>query len=390
MEIHIDEDLRFTNKWSGSTAGKFNIFFTSSDGKKVNNSSGFKIKKCTNLNKTAFVILSSTMQDIDWPDYLDRKSGVFTYFGDNKKGGRSLHETSIGGNSLLDEMFKKLLYEKRDEIVPFLCFKKSKSNNQTIMTFLGVAAPGMNGKTPEESLLAIWKDNGKQRYQNYKAYFTILNIPSLNKLWLQDIISGLKPIDSTHCPQQWRTWVNKGQYAPLITEELFHPRTKDEQIPTEKTESEVLQQIKALKPREFEFFSKKFLEIFDPNFENLQVTKATVDGGRDITGFYKIGQDQYAIRKRVLCECKHHVSSIGTKKFARLLSRSLKHDILIFITTSYYGKQLQQEVKEDDYHIIMLSGIDLVHVLQKNGIGKNTSCSKLKKLIQESKDESKQ
>src|SRR3954451_8227845 len=47
------------------------------------------------------VILYSSMDDPDWPDFIDVYTGVFTYFGDNKKPGHDLHETSRGGNKLL-------------------------------------------------------------------------------------------------------------------------------------------------------------------------------------------------------------------------------------------------------------------------------------------------
>ena len=39
------------------------------------------------------VILYSSMDDPDWPDFIDVYTGVFTYFGDNKKPGFDLHDT---------------------------------------------------------------------------------------------------------------------------------------------------------------------------------------------------------------------------------------------------------------------------------------------------------
>ena len=37
----------------------------------------------------------------DWPDALDPETGLFTYFGDNRRPGKELHETSRGGNAIL-------------------------------------------------------------------------------------------------------------------------------------------------------------------------------------------------------------------------------------------------------------------------------------------------
>jgi hypothetical protein len=39
------------------------------------------------------VVLYSSMDDSEWPDDIDVYTGVFTYFGDNKKPGFALHDT---------------------------------------------------------------------------------------------------------------------------------------------------------------------------------------------------------------------------------------------------------------------------------------------------------
>jgi hypothetical protein len=39
---------------------------------------------------TKLVVLYSSMNDPDWPDFLDLTPGTFTYFGDNKRPGCAL------------------------------------------------------------------------------------------------------------------------------------------------------------------------------------------------------------------------------------------------------------------------------------------------------------
>ena len=51
------------------------------------------------------LVLTSSMNDPDWPDALDRETGVFTYYGDNKKPGRELHDTGRDGNLILQKIF---------------------------------------------------------------------------------------------------------------------------------------------------------------------------------------------------------------------------------------------------------------------------------------------
>ena len=65
----------------------------------VSNRGGFRYRGT--LASLELVVLTSNMSDPDWPDALDRENGVFTYYGDNKKPGVALHETSRRGNQLL-------------------------------------------------------------------------------------------------------------------------------------------------------------------------------------------------------------------------------------------------------------------------------------------------
>ena len=68
------------------------------------------------------VILYSSMDDPDWPDFIDVYTGVFTYFGDNKKPGFDLHDTPRRGNKLLQSCFAILhnAPDQRMKIPPFL------------------------------------------------------------------------------------------------------------------------------------------------------------------------------------------------------------------------------------------------------------------------------
>ena len=57
----------------------------------VSNMGGFRYRG--SLVDLGMVVLTSTLSDPEWPDELDEETGVFTYFGDNKRPGRALHET---------------------------------------------------------------------------------------------------------------------------------------------------------------------------------------------------------------------------------------------------------------------------------------------------------
>nr|WP_206734897.1 hypothetical protein [Bradyrhizobium zhanjiangense] len=69
----------------------------------VSNQAGFRYTGSREAPKMA--VLTSTLKEQDWPDALDRETGIFTYFGDNRKPGRELHDTKRFGNVILRDMF---------------------------------------------------------------------------------------------------------------------------------------------------------------------------------------------------------------------------------------------------------------------------------------------
>jgi hypothetical protein len=54
---------------------------------RVSNMGGFRYRGT--LTALEMVVLTSSMADANWPDELDRETGVFTYYGDNKQPGRA-------------------------------------------------------------------------------------------------------------------------------------------------------------------------------------------------------------------------------------------------------------------------------------------------------------
>jgi len=85
------------------------------------------------------------MDDADWPEFIDVYTGVFTYFGDNKKPGFDLHDTPRRGNRLLQSCFAILhnVPDQRVKVPPFLVFTKG-SNAQNIVRGVSLRAAFVN------------------------------------------------------------------------------------------------------------------------------------------------------------------------------------------------------------------------------------------------------
>jgi hypothetical protein len=151
----------------------------------VSNQGGFRYVGKFSGNSIRAVVLYSSMDDINWPDFLDEETGIFNYYGDNKKPGRELHDTPRKGNLLLKKLFDEahsLNNEDRKNVAPVFVFTKAGVRRDVI--FRGLAVPGAGSMSFTEDLVAVWKTDAGSRFQNYRAIFTILDIPKIKREWI--------------------------------------------------------------------------------------------------------------------------------------------------------------------------------------------------------------
>ena len=102
----------------------------------VSNSGGFRYRG--SLDRLEMVVLTTKMDDPDWPDALDPETGIFTYYGDNKKHGCELHDTNRFGNELLRRVFDLAHGSPQDRarVPPIFAFVTVKPNRDA--RFLGL------------------------------------------------------------------------------------------------------------------------------------------------------------------------------------------------------------------------------------------------------------
>lgn len=165
----------------------------------VGNQSGIRFSG--SVQEPQLVVLYSTFNDNDWPDHIG--NNILTYYGDNKEPGREIHETI--GNKLFRIIFNNLHLNKKEAIPPIFLFSKGGSGFDRI--FKGLLIPGNNMFQETEDLIAIWKTKKSQRFQNYKAIFSILSIKEITRDWINDIINNNR--FSSNAPVEWINWINK-------------------------------------------------------------------------------------------------------------------------------------------------------------------------------------
>lgn len=335
----------------------------------VSNQGGFRY--LGTREQPQLIVLTSSFDDPDWPDRVDRETGIATYFGDNKRPGRSLHDTPRNGNHLLRVMFDAIHQHpaRRAEVPPVLLF--GNAGHFRDMVFLGLLVPGAAELSGLEDLVAVWKMTAQQRFQNYRAAFTVLDTPVVSRQWLNDIKAG-KPV-SGETPSSWRAWVESGNYRPLRAVPSLEYRTKAEQLPGDEAGRAILAAIRARfadAPVQFEECAAKLVQLMDSQFVSCDVTRPSRDGGRDAVGLYRIGYGTASIQVDYALEAKCYGpdNSIGTREVSRLISRLRHRQFGVIVTTSFLHSQAYQEIKEDKHPVIVVSARDIVSIFAKAGL----------------------
>lgn len=326
-----------------------------------------------------FAVLYTSGEDKDWPDTIDANTGKFTYFGDNKTPGHELHDTRRGGNRLLRRVFELLHSSRHDRgrIPPFLVFAKFPTpQSGRSVQFKGLAVPGFYGMPPTEDLVAVWKTSGGQRFQNYRATFTILDVPVVKREWISSLLEESN--DQTHLPQPLQSWITHGKYTALTSEPTTTIRTVAEQTPDTDVKAEILRTIFTYfqdSPFLFEAFSARLFQMFDSRVIIDQVTRNVVDGGRDAIGRLILGLStdpvyvDFALEAKCYCPGLSDASPnlVGVREVARLISRLRHRQFGVLVTTSAIARQAYQEVREDRHPIVFLSGGDIANILVDAG-----------------------
>ena len=343
------------------------------------NSGGFrKVMRKDDSGLPAYVVLYTSMTELAWPDYLDEETGIFRYYGDNRNPGRALLDTPRKGNQLLEFVFDCL--NSRDgsikNIPPFFIFKKTGKGWD--VQFLGLAAPGNPKISPDRDLVAFWRTIDEKRFQNYEAYFTVLDTyEPIDRRWLEALIYDNEN-SLQYAPAAWKSFMAEGRNGiiPLVAKKLPKVPNKYAQLQSDNEGMVCLEKIRSHYKDNaygFERCAQDLLEKMDDRFQDFTLTRPWRDGGRDALGYYVIGNNSRAnYPLRIDCaleaKCYSENNSVGVREMSRLISRIRYRQFGIMITTSYVHKQAYQEVIEDGHPILIVSASDIAQILRNNSI----------------------
>lgn len=176
------------------------------------NRGGFRYKGTIKniISEVDYIVLYSNLNEAHWPDYFITPASLFMYYGDNKSG-RDLLNTPKKGNLILKNCFDSLHEGKRYQIPPIFVFIRGENGRGVV--FKGVAVPGASGLNINNDLVKVKMNHEGKEFLNYKATFTILDIKSVSRRWIDDIMNG--DIITENTPQSFKLWREKGVYTPL-------------------------------------------------------------------------------------------------------------------------------------------------------------------------------
>jgi hypothetical protein len=344
----------------------------------ISNSGGFRAAGSS--GSTRLVVLYSTGAHPDWPDELDPYRGSYSYYGDNRTPGRELHDTPRGGNKVLRRAFELAHGDSNDRsnCPIFILFQRVGSGHS--VRFLGLAVPGAKDLSHNEDLVAVWRVEKGIRFQNYRAMFTVLDIPKLDGDWLRESIRNRGAVQNiSGMPKPLMDWIEKGKYVPLVAPQIKKGRTEQEQSPDTDVGRQIIGLIRKYCHNDDFLFEAIAVEIWRMAVSepiSVDLTRRYRDGGRDAIGYMYLGGQVDRLELSFSIEAKHYSPGTGvrTGDVSRLISRIKSREFGILITTSHLASQAYQEIREDGHPIIVISGGDIVKILLNKGINSEATC----------------
>jgi hypothetical protein len=311
-------------------------------------------------------------KETPWQDHFETDIGHIRYFGDNKHPGKSPEQAP--GNKALKQAFFSAHHHSRiirEKTPPLLFFKRvpHQGKMKGFPQFHGF------GVVKSIELVTQWDNNRQRSFTNYAFDFTVLSLAPENEQFNWQWISDRRNPDLTleqtqkYAPETWKLWLKQGsngldRLRRRVSKLLVAP--SHVQRPIEGTEAslalETIYNFFAQKRHHFEALAEivtarvvgKSGEVYEKGW----LTSASSDGGADFVGRVNLGS-KFSQTKLVLlgqAKCEKPSIPTGGNHIARTVARLRRGWIGAYVTTSYFSPQVQQEVVEDRYPIILIPG----------------------------------
>ena len=317
-----------------------------------------------------------------WEDVVDRNTGRIWYWGD-AKAHRTKNRDDFLGNQRLLQVWVAINEGRFRDVPPILHFSKHAVGKVTF-----------NGLCVLNKLEEAWFEDAGVRVRNYRALLDILPVHEVPVAWLNARRRGVARVpivasDGTSpsvvatasmsadgigggmswgAPAAWRAYAQSGTYTRL-TSYASRIRSRVGQLPEPGSEQWArLQKLCDVAPESFE-------KLIVGMFNKLEVahkitgTRHVRDGGFDFFGsFFLPPPLSYNVALKGEVKRYAPTGGVGPKDVARLVARLQRGEHGVFVTTSYYTRQCQEEVLADRYPAELISGGQLVGMMSQLGM----------------------
>jgi hypothetical protein len=312
-------------------------------------------------------------EDTPWQDHFDPEHGHVRYFGDNKESGKN--PSYSRGNARLLEQYN--LHKSSEEVerrraCPVLFFKRVRQGqrHKGNLEFQGY------GVIHKAERVTQFRKKGELPFTNYVYEFVLFDLKAENELFCWDWISARRNDQMSEdavmslAPKAWQRWVKEGpdcielvrrRVVKLLTSNRMAQRPADGS-----REDLVLRQIYShydSKKHHFEALASgvasRILGSGGGRYLEGWITQVSGDGGADFVGRLDLGVGFSTVKLVVLgqAKCESITTPTNGNSIARTVARLRRGWIGVYVTTSYFSEQVQAEVLEDKYPILLVNGL---------------------------------
>lgn len=295
-----------------------------------------------------------------WEDIVDLHAGRIIYWGDAKYDTRRVEVEDFVGNRALRSAFEQVLLNNRALIPPILHFSKPK---QGFVKF--------NGLCVIDRLELTWFEDNGRPVRNYRAHLTVLDEASVDVEWLQSRVTATSPTELLgKGPAAWRRY--QAGFVDQLKIWAPNVRSLDAQLPSVGSQDAgVLDELVAMQPTQFEAAVVALFRQTESVKHAVYRTRPTRDGGFDFYGAFTL-PPPLGYEIDFLGEVKRFKRGTGVapKHVSRLVARLGRGQYGLFVTTSYFTKQAQEEVQSDRYPARLIAGADVIKMMRELRIAK--------------------
>jgi hypothetical protein len=288
-----------------------------------------------------------------WHDVIDDRAGTIRYWGDAKHSDRTKLCDAFPGNRCLKAIYDELLIGDRSLLPPILHFSRP-STGQLLF----------NGLCVLETMELTWFEDRGRPIRNYRYGLSILDSEYVSVDWLKSrVIATSKQALMNGSPDVWRDYLRGRTRRRQLWK--ANVRSTEEQLPKPGSHDEKIHaELAALSPKQFEAVIVALLREMKTVEHSITQTRYVNDNGFDFFGSFTMPFPVgYEVPFRG--EAKRWKQGVGVGEVSRLVARLRRGEYGIFVTTSYYTRQAQEEVFEDAYPVKLFAGIDLVGFLRE-------------------------